>query len=73
MSRLTIYSAADPETPLVESGDFDVISDELGNAGIRIERWSANQVLADDADSETILSAYQNEIDRLVAERGYQT
>jgi len=73
MSRLTIFSAADPETPLVESGDFAVISDELGDAGIRIERWSANQVLADDADNETILSAYQNEIDRLVAERGYQT
>jgi len=73
MSQLTIYSDTDPATPLVESNDFDVITDELDKAGIQIERWNADHELADDADNDTIIAAYQNEIDRLVTIGGYQT
>ena len=73
MSQLTIYSDTDPATPLVESNDFDVITDELDKAGIQIERWNADHELADDADNDTIIAAYQKEIDRLVTIGGYQT
>jgi len=73
MSQLTIYAEKDAATPLMSTGDFEKIATELGAAGIRIERWKADRKLADDADSETIIAAYQAEIDRLVAEGGYQT
>ncbi|HET6628402.1 MAG TPA: cupin [Woeseiaceae bacterium] len=73
MSQLTIYAESDPARPLVETADFDRIADELGAAGIRFERWRADRELAEDAANDTILEAYREEIDRLVAERGYQT
>jgi 1,2-dihydroxy-3-keto-5-methylthiopentene dioxygenase len=73
MSQLTIYTESDSETEIFSSDDFNSITETLGKAGIRIERWNAERELADDADNETIIAAYQREIDRLVAERGYQT
>ncbi len=73
MSRLTIYNEGDIEAPILDTDDFDVIAGELDKAGVRIERWQADRELADDADSETIIAAYQAEIDKLVAEGGYQT
>jgi len=73
MSQLTIYTDTDSVTPLVRTDDFDVIADELGKASIQIERWSADRELADDADNDTIIAAYQGEIDRLVDIGGYQT
>ena len=73
MSQLTIYAENDPNTALLSTDDFAEISMALGNAGIRIERWSADREITDDMDDETIIAAYQAEIDRLVAEGGYQT
>ena len=73
MSQLTIYAENEPGVPILDTNDFDRISEELGKAGIRIERWRADRELADDADDDTIIAAYQAEIDRLVAEGGYQT
>lgn len=73
MSQLTVYAEGDGDEPILETEDFDVIKDELGAAGIRLERWEADRELDHDADDETIIAAYQAEIDRLVAERGYKT
>jgi 1,2-dihydroxy-3-keto-5-methylthiopentene dioxygenase len=73
MSQLTIYADTDSSTPLIKSGDFDTINDELGKAGIQFARWNADRELSDHADSDTIIAAYQSEIDRLVAIGGYQT
>jgi 1,2-dihydroxy-3-keto-5-methylthiopentene dioxygenase len=73
MSQLTVYAEADGNSPLLTTEDVDVISTELGAAGIQLERWQADRDLADDADNETIIAAYQSEIDRLVAERGFKT
>ena len=73
MSELTVYPESDPSAPILRTDDFDAICAELGKAGIRIERWQADQDLPDDADNNTILAAYQAEIDKLVAEGGYQT
>ena len=73
MSRLIVYAESDGKNPLLATEDVDVIRTELGTAGIRLERWKADRDLADDADNETIIAAYQAEIDRLVAERGFQT
>lgn len=73
MSHLTIYADDAPNAPLVDTSDFEQIKDELNNAGILIERWTAVHEIADDADNDSIISAYQAEIDKLIAERGYQT
>ena len=73
MSQLTVYADTDGTTPLLTTEDFDEIAAQLGDAGITLERWQADRELADDADNDTIIAAYQDEIDRLVAERGYQT
>ena len=73
MSQLTVYAESDGKNPLLATEDVDVIRTELGSAGIRLERWKADRDLADDADNETIIAAYRVEIDRLVAERGFQT
>ena len=73
MSQLTVYAESDGKNPLLATEDVDEIRTELGTAGIRLERWKADRDLADDADNESIIAAYQAEIDRLVAERGFQT
>ena len=73
MSQLNIYADNNAESPLLSSDNIEIITDELGQIGIQIERWKADQTLAPDADNESILAAYKNDIDRLVSERGYQT
>ncbi len=73
MSHLTVYNEDDAANPLLATEDFAEIAAALGGAGIRIERWQADRDLPDDADSDTIIAAYQAEIDKLVAEGGYQT
>jgi len=73
MSRLTVYPAGDPESPTRQTEDFEEIRDALARAGIRLERWHAHRELAADAANDTIINAYQAEIDRLVEAGGYQT
>lgn len=73
MSQLTVYDESDGDNPILATEDFEEIQRELGAAGIRLERWKADQHLVDDADNDAIIAAYQPEIDRLVSERGYQT
>ena len=73
MSQLTVYADSDGATPLRATQDFNEIVEELGTAGVRLERWQADRDIAEDADTDAIIAAYQSEIDRLVAERGYQT
>jgi 1,2-dihydroxy-3-keto-5-methylthiopentene dioxygenase len=73
MSQLTVYAESDSDKPLLATEDVEVIKSELRAAGIRLERWHADRQLDNDADNDTIIAAYQAEIDKLVAERGYQT
>ena len=73
MSTLTIYTEAEPQNPVIHTDDFNTIKDILGSAGIRFERWKADKPITADADNESILAAYKSEIDKLVAEQGYQT
>jgi 1,2-dihydroxy-3-keto-5-methylthiopentene dioxygenase len=73
MSQLTVYLDENPNRPVFDSTDFDRIAGELGEAGIRFERWSAARDVAGDADGDTVIEAYRKEIDRLINERGYQS
>ena len=69
MSHLRVYADTAPERPLVDTRDFEPIAAELGNAGVRFERWQAERELPADADNETIIAAYRREIERLIGER----
>ncbi|HLT91533.1 MAG TPA: cupin [Woeseiaceae bacterium] len=73
MSQLRVYAETAPDRPLVETRELGRIAAELGRAGIRFERWKADRELPPDADHATIIEAYRDEIDRLIAERGYRT
>ncbi len=73
MSALTIFSDTDARTPLWQSDDADAIRAQLNQAGVRFERWEASEPLAEDPTPESVLTAYQHAIERLVAEKHYQS
>lgn len=73
MSHLNVYDENRPEVPIVDTSDAERIARELAVAGVGFERWQASRDLPSDADSDSIVTAYREEIDRLIAERGYQT
>lgn len=71
MTRLVIYSAANPNDVLLDTTEFDIIKRELAPSGASVERWKAETPLSPDASSDEILDAYKPQIDRLKSERGY--
>jgi 1,2-dihydroxy-3-keto-5-methylthiopentene dioxygenase len=73
MSSLTIYQQTGPQNPVLQSDDFETIKNELDSAGVRFERWHTENELDADADNDTILAAYKPEINKLIAEQGYQS
>jgi 1,2-dihydroxy-3-keto-5-methylthiopentene dioxygenase len=73
MSRLRVFAEHDPSTPTFESKDGDAMRERLAAAGVRFERWRTRpEVRAGDAP-ETVIAAYREEIDALMAEGGYQS
>jgi len=73
MSALTIFSDQDPSAPVWESRDGDAIAAELNKINVRFERWQADRELGENPQPADVISAYQHEIDKLVAEKGYQS
>jgi 1,2-dihydroxy-3-keto-5-methylthiopentene dioxygenase len=73
MTRLTVYPESQPQCPSLQTDDFATIQQQLSAVGIRFERWQTDHDLAPDADNESIIEAYQGEINKLIAEQGYQT
>ena len=71
MTRLIVYSAADPKDVRLDTEDFEVIVRELAAVGARVERWQATHPLPPNAAPDQILAAYAPEIERLKRERGY--
>lgn len=72
MTVLTVYTETDA-TPLQQTSDFAAICEGLARLGARFERWTANQVVADSASQEEIITAYQEDVNRLMQERGFQS
>lgn len=73
MSSLTIYAEDAPDKVLLSTSDISEIQEKLAEAGITLQRWKAAHELSDDAGNDTIIAAYQAEIDQLVATGGYQS
>ncbi len=73
MTRLRIFEADTPERPLSTQEDPEAVASGLAAIGVRFERWDTrHEIRAGDAP-ERVLEAYQPEIDRLMAEGGYQS
>jgi len=73
MSALTIFSDTEASQPLWHSTDAEAIRERLHAKQVRFERWEADRDLGNDPDAATVINAYQHAIDRLVAEKGYQS
>ncbi|GAB4254439.1 MAG: acireductone dioxygenase [Methylomicrobium sp.] len=72
MTALTIYPDTAPSngTHYLEYAD---IQTQLEAIGVRFERWTAGFELPTNADQETVLQAYRQQIDRLNDEYGFQS
>ena len=72
MSRLRIFSESQPQTPESVHADHAEIARKLGEVGVRFEQWEASQPIAPGASQDEVIAAYRSDIDRLMAEEGYQ-
>lgn len=73
MSRLRIFDDDAPQTVLRETREHADIARELEAIGVGFEQWEASQpVKAGDAP-EAIMEAYRADIDRLVAQHGFNS
>lgn len=73
MSRLRIFEDTAPETPLFDSREGDAIARELQTIGVTFERWQAAKPVEAGASPEEVIAAYKADIDRISAERGFNT
>ena len=73
MSRLRIFADADPSSPRLSTGSHAEMAAELARIGVGFEQWEARQPVAPGDSPETIMAAYRDDIDRLVAERGFKS
>lgn len=73
MSRLRIYSDADPGVVLFESTDSAEIATKLAAIQVDFEQWSANKPVAAGDTPEAVMDAYRADIDRLVQSRGFKS
>ncbi len=72
MSYLTIYPETSA-TPKNEYSDFSEIQKALAQHGVVFERWKATEQVSAEATPEEVTRAYQADIDRFKAERGFMT
>lgn len=73
MSRLRIFDETQPQSPLAVHSEHAAIASELGKVGVRFERWEASQPIEPGASQDEVIAAYRGDIDRLMAEKGYQS
>lgn len=73
MSALTIFTDSEASQPVWHSTDAEAIRARLNAKHVRFERWEADRDLGENPDAATVINAYQHAIDRLVAEKGYQS
>jgi 1,2-dihydroxy-3-keto-5-methylthiopentene dioxygenase len=72
MSRLRIFDDTRPESPRFESDVPARIAEQLRGIGVRFEQWATDATITPGDAPETVIAAYQRDIDRLMAEGGYR-
>jgi 1,2-dihydroxy-3-keto-5-methylthiopentene dioxygenase len=73
MSSLKIFAAENPSVEVLSIQDPAAIGAVLHKAGIRFEQWPTSASVKPGDSSEQVLEIYRQQIDRLIAENGYQT
>lgn len=73
MTQLTWFHDDNPAKPVEAITDFEQIAGRLKEHGIVLERWSAEQPVAAGDSQESVIRAYQADINRLMQTGGYQT
>lgn len=72
MSLLTIYPDNQPKQGSRYT-DFSDIERELAAINVKFERWTANRELSLEDDQATVIAAYQESIDKLKQQYGFQS
>jgi 1,2-dihydroxy-3-keto-5-methylthiopentene dioxygenase len=72
MSQLRIFDEHDGGAPRAVHSDHAAIARELGQVGVRFERWEASAPIRPGDAAETVIAAYRGDIERLMREEGYQ-
>lgn len=73
MSSLSVYHVSSPEIPNKVLTHFEDIASTLAEQGVRFDRWQATAKIQPGASQEEVIAAYQEQIDKLMTERGYIT
>ncbi|MCX7080606.1 MAG: acireductone dioxygenase, partial [Pseudomonas sp.] len=73
MSSLSVYHESSPELPNKVLTHFDDIASTLAEKGVCFDRWQAATKIQPGASQEEVIAAYQEQIDKLMTERGYIT
>lgn len=72
MSALTIYPIDQPQQG-VTSRDFAVIAEQLNTIGVQFERWEPSSEFVSEAEVQSVMDAYQADIDRLMQQYGFKS
>ncbi|WP_295360873.1 acireductone dioxygenase [Arenimonas sp.] len=73
MSRLRIFDDTDPSAPLSATEDQALIAEWLKPIGVRFEQWQAAAPVQPGASPDEVMAAYRADIDKLVAENGFNS
>lgn len=73
MSQIKVFSDTRSDTVEQSSSDPQEIARILKGAGVRFEQWQAGEAVAAGDSQEKVLAAYDQDVQRLVNEEGYQT
>lgn len=73
MSRLRIFAAHAPNTPLSTTSTHADIAATLKTIGVDFERWEPSHPVQPGDAPEAILAAYRSDIDRLMSTRGFKS
>ena len=73
MSSLRIYNNRDTTNLIFGSDNNISIRNKLAEIGVRFEQWLTPATLEANASQADVLTAYKEDIERLIAEEGYQS
>ncbi len=73
MSKLTLFKADNTAKPELETTDVAEITKQLALAGVRFEQWQASVPVTGQTSADDILTAYNQDIQRLKEQQGYVT
>ncbi len=73
MSELRIYRDDNSQDALLSSRDAALIRSELDKAGVRFDQWQTHDKVRAGDSADAVMTAYRDDIQRLVGEQGYQS